>query len=129
MTRPAQPLILVVDDDDEIRGVIEAFLRHEGFAVETAATGAEAIEKALRRPPALVLLDYQMPGMDGWRCAERLRSHPATARVPIVAVTGYTRQVDRNRAMQAGVDGYLDKPVDLDQLLAEIRRVLGRDRP
>jgi CheY-like chemotaxis protein len=117
-------LILVVDDSEEVRRLLESFLVQEGFRVETAADGAEAYEKAIELQPSVILLDYAMPGVDGWRAAELLRNDVRTTHVPILAITGHSEQIDRNNAMRAGVDAYFVKPLALDSLLEEIRRVL-----
>jgi CheY-like chemotaxis protein len=119
------PLVLVVDDAPEVRSLLESFLVAEGFQVAEAADGEEATEKAIRLRPAVILLDFAMPKMDGWNCARRLREDPRTARMPIIAVTAHTTQQDRNRAMYSGVDGFVGKPFELEAVLAEIHRVLA----
>jgi CheY-like chemotaxis protein len=119
-----EALILVVDDSEEVRRLLETFLTQEGFRVETAADGADAYEKAVALQPSVILLDYAMPGVDGWHAAELLRNDVRTFRVPILAITGHSEQIDRNNAMRAGVDAYFVKPLALDSLLEEIRRVL-----
>jgi CheY-like chemotaxis protein len=121
---PVQSLILVVDDDADLRRMMTDFLTGEGFRVATAADGRAGFDQAARLRPAAILLDYAMPLMDGWRCAEKLRHNPITSHIPIIALTSNADQTSRNLAMRAGVDHFVPKPFDLEGLLNEIHRAL-----
>ena len=115
--------ILVVDDDPEILGMIRRGLTYEGYAVDTAADGMEALQKAVDQQPDLVLLDVMMPRLDGTEVARRLRK--ATA-VPILMLTAKGTVADKVAGLDSGADDYLVKPFDFDELLARIRALLRR---
>lgn len=117
-------LILVVDDFADVREMYAAYLRFAGFRVDEAVDGDEAIEKTRRLLPDLVLMDLSLPGIDGWEATRLLKQGAATAAIPIVALTGHTREPHVQRAMEAGVDGVLTKPCLPEALLAEVRRHL-----
>ena len=111
--------ILIVDDDPTVRSLIAEILELEGYEVETACDGAEAVEAVKRRPPATILLDMQMPIMDGWGVASALRQ--LGLGVPTLVMT--TAVNARERAAEIAAAGYLAKPFDLDDLLAAVERV------
>lgn len=115
--------ILVVDDDPEILGMIRRGLTYEGYAVDTAADGMEALQKAVDQQPDLVILDVMMPRLDGTEVARRLRK--ATA-VPILMLTAKGTVADKVAGLDSGADDYLVKPFDFDELLARIRALLRR---
>lgn len=115
--------ILVVDDDPEILGMIKRGLTYEGYAVDTAADGMEALQKAVDQQPDLVILDVMMPRLDGTEVARRLRK--ATA-VPILMLTAKGTVADKVAGLDSGADDYLVKPFDFDELLARIRALLRR---
>jgi CheY-like chemotaxis protein len=96
-----------------------------GILVLTARDGAEALAQAQRSHPDLMLMDLKMPGLDGWEATRRLKSDPATAAIPIVAVTAQAMPGDRDRAFRAGCDGYLTKPLDIPALIAMLRERLS----
>ncbi len=108
--------ILVVDDERDIRDTIAELLADEGYAVEEAGDGAEALAKARDCHPAVVLLDLMMPGMNGWEFRARQRGDPELAGIPVIVVSALGRV--------AGVDaaGYLQKPFELEDLLSAVRR-------
>ena len=123
--RPAQVQVLVVDDNADNAESLAEMLRMMGAGVAVAATGAQAIAMAASAPPALVLLDIGLPGMDGYETARRLRSQ-ATAAVRLVALTGYGSPQDRERSLAAGFDAHLVKPVSpqvIESLLASVQPV------
>lgn len=116
------PTVLVVDDDPDIRRVLELMLEDEGYRVALAADGHEALERVARQRPDVVLLDLWMPGMDGWTLQERLQEH--TPEIPIVVMTagrGPLAEVDRG-----SVAGYLAKPFDMDSLFRIVSGVARR---
>jgi CheY-like chemotaxis protein len=113
--------ILVVDDDSSIRHTLSEILEMEGYAVETASDGAEALAKVERARPALVLLDMRMPVMDGWGFAREVRARGL--RLTILVMTA--AQDARHWAQEIGADGYLAKPFDLMDLLNAVERLSG----
>ena len=117
MTGAAAPLVLVVEDSDAIRAAFTILLEESGYAVAGAATGAEAVRLAGDRAPDLVLLDLGLPDMRGLDVARRLKADPATARVPLVALTGRDDETDRGALLAAGCAAYLVKPIDTQQLI------------
>lgn len=121
----AAPHVLVVDDTAANLRLAEVLLASGGFTVTTAADATTAIAAIAARPPALILLDLQLPGMDGLTLAARLKTAPDTREIPIVAMTAYAMRGDRERALAAGCDGYLPKPLDPVTFVGEIRRYLG----
>jgi len=115
--------ILVAEDDAAGRELIRELLELEGYDVRMTADGREALE-ALRQPPApdLVLLDIQMPELDGYEVMRRMRAIPGLATVPVVAFTAYAMAGDRERALAAGFDGYITKPIRVATLREELRK-------
>ena len=124
MAKPTR--ILVVDDDPVILRLIEVNLDLEGFEVVTANRGEDAIAKAGKAKPDLILLDLMMPEMSGWELAERLQENETTARVPIVFLSARTQDEDRRRGEELGVAGYVTKPFDPADLVATIRKLTKR---
>lgn len=95
----------------------------DGFEVSTAADGVRGLELILARPPDAALLDIGLPGIDGYELARRLRAQPSTANLPLLAMTGYGRAEDQKRAVEAGFDTHLVKPVNVDDVLATLARL------
>jgi CheY-like chemotaxis protein len=120
VTGAAAPLVLVVEDSDAIRAAFTILLEESGYAVAAAATGAEAVRLAEGRAPDLVLLDLGLPDMPGLDVARRIKSSPATAHVPVVALTGRDDPADRDALMAAGCAAYLVKPVDTQALIRSL---------
>jgi len=118
--------ILVVDDDPEILSLLKRGLSYEGYAVETAGNGAEALAKAREKEPDLVVLDVMMPEMDGVEVAQRLRQ---AGDVPILMLTAKGTVADRVAGLDGGADDYLVKPFAFDELLARVRALLRRRQP
>jgi two-component system response regulator MprA len=118
--------ILVVDDDPEIVSFLKRGLTFEGYSVETAGDGAEALAKIREREPDLVILDVMMPGMDGIEVARRLRQASA---IPILMLTAKGTVADRVAGLDSGADDYLVKPFAFDELLARMRSLLRRTQP
>jgi DNA-binding response OmpR family regulator len=124
----AAPRILVADDDPVILRLLEVNLGLEGFRVETAARGEDALEKARGSRPALIVLDVMMPGMNGWDVARRLKEQQETADLPVVLLSARTQVSDRRRGEEIGVDAYITKPFDPSELADTIRRLARPQR-
>ncbi len=119
-----KPTILVIEDNEQNLYLTTFILEKNGYQVVQARDGREGIDRAMQVKPGLVLLDVQLPVMDGYGVARALRGNPALARVPIVAVTSYAMVGDRERVLAAGCDGYIEKPINPQTFLAEIERFL-----
>jgi CheY-like chemotaxis protein len=117
---PARPHVLVVDDCRDAADSLALLLNRWGYQTVIAYDGPSALAAALTQPPAVVLLDIVMPGMDGYEVARRLRGRPQTAQVLLIALTGYGQEDDVRRCYEAGFDLHLLKPCDPE----ELRRVL-----
>lgn len=119
------PLVLLVDDDEMNRDMLGRRLTRRGYEVILAEDGAQALEVARARKPALILMDMSLPVLDGWEAAQRLKASPETASIPIIAVTAHAMSGDREHALAAGCDDYETKPIELPRLLAKIEALLG----
>ncbi|MDE3009366.1 MAG: response regulator [Pseudomonadota bacterium] len=112
--------ILLIEDNEENRYLATFLLETHGWKIVHAADGPLALTTAAGIAPALILLDIQLPGMDGYAVARALRSQPALDGVPIIAVTSYAMPGDRERCMAAGCNGYIEKPIDPDTFVRDI---------
>ena len=121
-----KPRILVVDDEPEAVELVEFNLKQAGYAVNTAADGAEALKKAHAQPPDLIVLDVMLPEMDGFEACKVLRLDPATAKVPIIMLTAKAAEIDRVLGLELGADDYLTKPFSPRELLLRIKKILSR---
>jgi two-component system, cell cycle response regulator DivK len=119
--------ILVVEDNDRNLKLVRDVLEFAGFHVVVATSGEAGVDLAVEQPPDLVLLDLGLPGIDGHEALRRLRASPRTRSLPVVAVTAYAMAADRARALAAGFDGYLDKPLDVRSLPTDVRRFLAAE--
>src|SRR3954452_15903404 len=119
------PLILVVDDEQSYRDALRVALEREGFRVETASDGAEAVEKFDAHKPALVLLDVMLPRISGIDVCRELRTR---SQVPIIMVTARTAEIDAVVGLEVGADDYVNKPFRLRELVARVRAALRRGR-
>ncbi len=117
--------VLMIEDNEQNRYLATYLLEHHGFTVVNAADGPSGVELAVTLLPDLVLLDIQLPGMDGYSVARALRRMHALRATPIVAVTSYAMAGDRDKAIAAGCDGYLEKPIDPVTFVAEISSYLA----
>ncbi len=116
--------ILVAEDDQPSRELIREILETRGYSVIVACDGGEALQKIQESAPNLVLLDLQIPVMDGFAVLSRLRQDPRFASLPVVAVTAYAMRGDREKALAAGFDAYLTKPIDATALRAQVEQLL-----
>ena len=112
--------VLVIEDNEQNRYLVTFLLEANGYEVVQAKDGREGITLANAVKPALILLDIQLPGMDGYIVAQELRTNSALNHVPIVAVTSYAMVGDRERVLAAGCTGYIEKPINPDTFMAEV---------
>jgi CheY-like chemotaxis protein len=117
--------VLVVDDDDVIRQLNTVNLELEGFEVTSATDGQDCLDKVKSVDPAVITLDIMMPRLDGWEAASRLRADPDTAGIKVVLLSARAQEADLQRGDRIGVDAYLTKPFDPDELIATVRRLAG----
>jgi len=116
--------ILYVEDNPDNRSLIRRVLEAEGYAVLEAPSARNALSTLELRRPDLILMDINMPDMDGYTLTARIRAMPAYSRVPIVAVTANVMRGDREKSLEAGCDGYIQKPIDIDELPEQIERFM-----
>jgi two-component system, cell cycle response regulator DivK len=114
-------LILIVEDNDKNLKLARDLLQHHGFRTLEADTAAAAIALAEQHVPDLILMDIQLPDMDGVNALGRLRRSPTTTSVPVVALTAFAMNADRERLLAAGFDGYLAKPIDIHHFADRVR--------
>lgn len=118
--------LLVVDDEPNLLRAVAACLKTEGYEVNTARSGREALVQMAEVIPDLVVSDIRMPGMDGYQLARQLRGSPRTALVPVVFLTAKDETADRIEGFRAGVDAYLTKPFEPEELIAVVNGILNR---
>ena len=116
--------ILVVEDTEDNRQIIRDLLTSAGYELIEAIDGVEGVATAEREQPDLILMDIQLPVIDGYEATRRIRAIPALAKVPIIAVTSYALSGDEAKTREAGCDGYVAKPFSPRQLLAKVREFL-----
>jgi two-component system, cell cycle response regulator DivK len=116
----AGELVLVVEDNEKNMKLFRDVLQATGYETIAATSGEDAVELAATRRPALVLMDVQLPGIDGVEALGRLRRGDATATIPVLALTAQAMSGDRERFLEAGFDGYLSKPVDVVELIRTV---------
>lgn len=120
-----QPVVLIVDDFEDARAVLGFYLKLSGYVPLEAATGEEALPLAFDAQPDIILMDLQLPGIDGWEVSRQLKADARTRHIPIIALTAHAMQSERERALNAGCDGFLSKPCSPPDVAAEITRLLG----
>ena len=116
--------ILVVEDNDRNRRLLKILLKSRGYEVIEAVTGEEAMKYLRDHKPDLILMDIQLPNVDGLELTKNIKSNPKTAHIPIVAVTAYAMKGDRERILEAGCDGYISKPIDTRRLVLLVAGIL-----
>jgi two-component system cell cycle response regulator DivK len=119
--------ILVVEDNERNMKLFRDVLQASGYRTLEAATGERAVELVFEHRPDLVLMDIQLPGIDGVEALDRLRADGRTASVPVLALTAQAMEGDRERFLAAGFDGYLSKPVNIAEFVATVKRYCERD--
>ncbi len=122
-------LILIVEDNEKNMKLVRDVLQVKGYATVEAGTAEDGIRLALERNPELILMDIQLPGMSGIDALGVLRANPATAAIPVIAVTASVMQQDRKQITEAGFDGYVGKPINLKEFLDAVRAMLEKARP
>ncbi len=121
-------LVLLVEDNEMNRDMLLRRLKRAGLATVHAADGEEALRQMRSHQPSVVLMDMNLPVMDGWSACRTAREDPAIRHIPIIALTAHAMDSDRREAMNAGCDEYATKPIDFPDLLAKIQRITGPDR-
>jgi two-component system, cell cycle response regulator DivK len=116
--------VLVIEDNDKNRYLISFILKGAGYNVIEAVTGEDGVGKATGELPDLILMDIQLPGIDGYETTRRIRADPSGAKIPIIALTSYAMTGDRERALAAGCTGYVEKPINPDTIMDEIQKYL-----
>ena len=122
----ANELILIVEDNEKNLKLVRDVLQYRGYQTIEAGTGEDGVRLAKERHPNLVLMDIQLPGIDGIAALGQLRADPATRAIPVIAVTASAMTHDRKKIMAAGFDGYQTKPIKVKEFLEAVREMLDR---
>ena len=125
-----QQRVLIVEDNVDNFELVRFILARAGYEVLSAANGTRGVETALREQPDLILMDLSMPEMDGWDAAKQLKADERTRKIPVLALTAHTLPGDRKRAIEAGCDGYISKPINVasfEKLVATLVRQARAD--
>ena len=125
----ANELILIVEDNERNRRLVRDVLQFRGYQTIEAETGEDAVRMARERQPALVLMDIQLPGIDGVEALARLREDASTATIPVVALTAFAMKEDRERLLQAGFRAYLEKPLNVRELPGHVGALIDVPGP
>ena len=118
-------MILLVDDHADLRDMMTRQLQNHGYAVTTACNGSEAVSLAAETTPALILMDVNMPEMDGFEATMQIRAAEGAKRTPVIALTAYALPGDEARAIASGCDAFHPKPVDFAKLICQINNLIG----
>lgn len=121
--------ILIVEDNEKNMKLARDVLQSKGYATLEAATGEEGVRMALAHQPDLVLMDIQLPGINGMEALRQVRAAPGCGRIPVVAFTASVTPTDRSQISAAGFDGFISKPINLKEFLETVRRLLEASRP
>ena len=124
----AGELILIVEDNEKNRKLVRDVLQVKGYTTIESETAEEGIKLALDKSPALILMDIQLPGIDGITALKQLRAEPKTKNIPIIAITASAMTHNRQTLLAEGFDGYQTKPISLKDFLGEVERVLAARR-
>lgn len=125
----AESLILIVEDNERNAKLLRDVLQATGYRTVETVTAEEGLEVAHRDQPDLIVMDIQLPGMDGKAALRELRKHPATQGIPVIAVTASVMPLERAEVLASGFDGFQGKPISVRAFLEEVREVLGRRVP
>ena len=121
-------LILIIEDNEKNRKLARDVLQAKGYQTIESETAEDGIKLALEKSPALILMDIQLPGIDGITALKHLRADPQTARIPVIAITASAMTHNRQTLLAEGFDGYQTKPISLKDFFGEVERVLTRSR-
>jgi two-component system cell cycle response regulator DivK len=119
----ADELILIVEDNEKNLKLVRDLLQFKGYRTLEAETAEDGIQLAQAKQPDLILMDIQLPGTDGITALHQLRAEPRTAAIPVIALTAFAMKDDRQRFLDAGFDGYLDKPINVKTFPEQVRRI------
>lgn len=126
----ANELILIIEDNEKNRKLCRDVLNVKGYKTIESETAEEGLKLAREKSPSLVLMDIQLPGIDGITAMKQLRADPKTAHIPVIAITASAMTHNRTTMLAEGFDGYQTKPISLKEFLAEVQRVLAaREKP
>jgi two-component system, cell cycle response regulator DivK len=120
----AEELILIVEDNEKNLKLVRDLLSQTGFRTSEARNAEDALELAAADPPDLILMDIELPGMGGFDALRELKGNPATAEIPVCALTAFAMNDDRERCLRAGFDGYLSKPITVAEFPQQVRDLL-----
>ena len=120
-----QKTILVAEDNSMNAELLRAILEAKGYRVLCVAKGDEAVKVALKKKPDLILMDLQLPGIDGYEATRRIKSNKETKNIPVIAVTAHALKGDREKAIDAGCDDYIKKPIDTREVPELVARYIG----
>jgi CheY-like chemotaxis protein len=120
--------VLLVEDNEDNRMIYSTMLRHVGLVVHEATDGAQGLAMARTATPDVILMDISVPVVDGWEATRRLKADPATAHIPVIALTAHALPSDRQRATEVGCDAYLAKPCPPQEVARTVTRLLGLTR-
>jgi CheY-like chemotaxis protein len=120
-----QKRVLLVEDNEDNLVVYRTILEHVGYVVIEARDGEEGVSRARSERPDIILMDISIPKMDGWEATQRLKADGNTSAIPIIALTAHALEEDRLKAMRAGCDGYLAKPVEPRRVVEEVEKFIG----
>lgn len=123
------PKILLVEDNEMNRDMLSRRLDKRGYTVAIAVDGGEGVAKAKAELPDLILMDMSLPVLDGWDATRQIKADPATAKIPVIALTAHAMESDRQKALEAGCDDFDTKPVELNRLLLKIEELLKKFPP
>lgn len=118
---------LIIEDNDNNLELIRFILQQAGYRVRYAVTGLEGVQQALTIPPDFIVLDIQLPDINGLEVLKRIRAHDVGKTVPIIAMTSYAMSGDRERLLEAGCTSYIEKPIDPMTVIAQIQAVIGKE--
>jgi len=125
MSEDNRKTVLLVEDNEDNLVVYRTILEHVGYRVIEARDGEEGVNRARSEDPDIILMDISIPKMDGWEATVRLKDDDGTAEIPIIALTAHALEEDRAKAMRAGCDGYLAKPVEPRRVVEEVEKFIG----